>query len=221
MTNNLKYAIGGIIGTLLMFSGDMLFYFTMEPIGEFTEDILPLMGTIPSWRLTLGAFLGPVAGFLYSVGYYHVYLNIKESVSKWSKVFFSCLVLSIFFGSVFHAYFAPLGFSAQYPDLPLSDQIMVPATWIYGAFLILFLISFIPLGILMLLNKTPYPRWYIIFNPVLMYIVFHVFDYLPQPLKIILAGGKSNLVMLIFFVSSYLFIRRLNKSLKTAGESID
>ncbi|WP_373731364.1 DUF6796 family protein, partial [Bacteroides heparinolyticus] len=51
----------GVAGSLLMYIGDMLLYFTAQPIPDLEKDLLPSMGTVPLERLVAGGIIGPLA----------------------------------------------------------------------------------------------------------------------------------------------------------------
>ena len=61
----------GLAGSLVMFAGDMLLYFTP---GAYDMDgtlrpYAQIMRDLPERRVRLGGLLGPVAAFLYVVGF--------------------------------------------------------------------------------------------------------------------------------------------------------
>ena len=53
----------GITGSLLMYTGDMLLYFTTQPIPDREKDLLLSMGTVPLERLIAGGIIGPLAAW--------------------------------------------------------------------------------------------------------------------------------------------------------------
>ncbi len=71
------YLVVGFIGALLMFCGDMLLYYDPNDFnykaGDNSETkinaIIEVMGKVSPKRLYAGGFIGPVAAFLYCVGF--------------------------------------------------------------------------------------------------------------------------------------------------------
>lgn len=61
----------GLLGSILMFAGDMLLYFTP---GAYDMDgtlrpYMRIMRDVPAGRVRIGGALGPVAAFLYVLGF--------------------------------------------------------------------------------------------------------------------------------------------------------
>lgn len=76
----------GLVGSLLMYAGDMLLYFTTQPLPDLEKDLLPSMGAVPLERLVAGGLAGPLAAVLYIIGFYHLFLRIKETRKKNSRL---------------------------------------------------------------------------------------------------------------------------------------
>ena len=73
--------IVGLLGATLMFCGDMMLYYDkndFEQSGSL-EPIVAIMKTLPRKRVMLGGWIGPVAAFLYCIGFYHIVLIAEES----------------------------------------------------------------------------------------------------------------------------------------------
>ena len=76
----------GFAGALLMFAGDMLLYYTPEDFSysakssseEKINAIIDVMKVLPARRVMVGGMIGPVAAFLYCVGFYHIALMTNE-----------------------------------------------------------------------------------------------------------------------------------------------
>jgi len=61
-------SLSGIIGSLLMFTGDMLLYF--ESVSGLEYDSITRMSTVPVERLIAGELLEPIAAVFSSIGAY-------------------------------------------------------------------------------------------------------------------------------------------------------
>ena len=75
----------GLVGSLVMFAGDMLLYFTP---GSYDMDgtLRPyarIMRDLPEGRVRAGGVLGPVAAFLYVVGFAGCRCSQKATSPGW------------------------------------------------------------------------------------------------------------------------------------------
>lgn len=192
----------GILGAILMYVGDMLLYYTNEPIANFEDEILPIMSKVSFTRLTLGGLLGPLCASMYLVGYYQIFLAIKPNHKKMAMIVFALLGVAIFFGGTFHAHFASMGFASHFNHSAILDEIQAYAITTYFVMLLLNLIGFVLLAYLILFKKTPYPKWIVLCTPLVLIWFSNVVQLLPQPFKMIIAGGWSNITAIIFFATS-------------------
>lgn len=201
---NKKIIITGIVGILastLMYTGDMLLYFTPHAVKDFQTEIIQIMATMPSERLIAGGLLGPASAFLYTIGFYHIYLLIKANNKKIAKLILVLLCFGIFYGGAFHTHFPILGFIAKYNSNPIQPVEKFAILNLFFTFLPS-LIAYALLGYLIIAKKTPYPRWLVLFSPIVLYWLSAVIKKLPQPLMMLTAGGWSNLIFIIFFTIS-------------------
>ncbi|WP_373801629.1 DUF6796 family protein, partial [Bacteroides heparinolyticus] len=99
----------GVAGSLLMYIGDMLLYFTTQPIPDLEKDLLPSMGTVPLERLIAGGIIGPLAAVLYIIGFYHLFLRVKKERRKTACWMLASLSVSIIVGGAYHAFFPAFG----------------------------------------------------------------------------------------------------------------
>ncbi len=201
MQMNKKIILTGIIGIIassLMYTGDMLLYFTTSPIQNFEAEIVQIMANIPQERLIIGGLLGPISAFLYIIGFYHIYLLIKLN-NKIAKVFFGLLCLGIIYGGAFHTHFTLLGLISEFNNAELL-QVAEEYT-ILNLYFMFFpsLIAYSLLAYLIITKRTFYPRWVVLFSPIILFWLSGVMQHLPQPLMILIAGGWSNMIFIIFF----------------------
>lgn len=76
------YLIIGLFGAILMFIGDMILYYSKN---DYVSDgtLAPIIDIMKEKRrisLYVGGMIGPVASFVYCVGYYHLILVMNEQV---------------------------------------------------------------------------------------------------------------------------------------------
>lgn len=206
------FGVLGICGTALMLCGDMLLYFTAEPLDALGTRLFDVMGTIDWARLTAGGLLGPLGAVLYMFGYFQIYLTVKEEHKRTAAVVFVLLSVGIVVGGAYHAGFAHVGMMVSAGQQELATRIfvadMVPYYWIVmGTRAVAYLL----LAYLIVRNMTWYPRWAVLFLPIIWVFFKDLPLVLPQPLMIVIAGGWYNLIEMLFFTVTVLSARRTRR----------
>lgn len=209
MRNQIKITgVIGIIAAILMFLGDMFLYFTTENISNFEEEIIAILGEVSNVRLLIGGLLGPLASFLFIIGFYQIYLAIKPAYTKIAKLLLALLSLGIIYGGAFHSHFTHLGimsFANNTEALKLAENYSV-LTFYFMFFPSL--IAYIILAYLILAKKTYYPKWVVLVSPIILFWFSEVVQLLPQPYLIVIAGGWSNIIFILFFsVSTFVLLK--------------
>ncbi|MBO4591058.1 MAG: hypothetical protein J5684_00655, partial [Eubacterium sp.] len=114
----------GLVGAILMFCGDMTLYYDQN---DFVHDgtinpIINIMKKLPPKRVMIGGWIGPVAAFLYCIGFYHIVFITDPSMHKVAFAAFLLCCLGIIAGGAYHshcAYLGLLGRSEQRKDLDI------------------------------------------------------------------------------------------------------
>lgn len=200
------YSLSGVLGSLLMFTGDMLLYYEAVSGSEYNS--VAVMGTMPVERLIAGGLLGPFASVFSIIGTYICYL-IFRSVNKIlaKTLFVSFAILFVVAGS-YHAVFANYGFIGRLPESLQSQQLLLLRAYqeaLYNAILIFATIWTIILFYLVVFKKSLYPKWMLIFTPTLLILSGQFLkDYIPYPLGAVIYGGWINLCFMLFFIICFL-----------------
>ena len=196
--------IFGAIGGLILFAGDLLFYF--DPI---SNNLKLNMSQSSDLRLILSAITALFATWFYMLGAAHIYYAFqKSSMLVRNIVVMSFLAIFTAYGVVHGAYVA-IATSARIAsenqlDLLTTTDLAVHINkilryFIYPVFALLtyFFISEV------WKRKTRYPRWVILFFPALPFI-FHGFlkANLSGMYWIMFVGGFFNLIIVLFFIAS-------------------
>ncbi|SCX12874.1 hypothetical protein SAMN02910339_01806 [Lachnospiraceae bacterium YSD2013] len=192
----------GLAGALLMFAGDMTLYYDKN---DFKHDgtlnpIINIMRKLPPKRVMIGGWIGPVAAFLYCIGFYHMVLIADEPLYKIAFAAFLLSCMGIIAGGAYHshcAYLGLLGADEQRKDLDIVTAYFqkLPLILYLGEGLgLLALIVFIVIG------KTVFPRWMAILSPGVLYLLKPLSRKLPKGLHMILCGGFSNVVFIVYYV---------------------
>lgn len=208
----LAILIVGQIGALMMFTGDQLLYLSKKSVGKESGNtvdskmdyVADVMKDLPQKRYCAGGLIGPVAAFVYCIGFYHLLLIVEPSVqSAWKIValvafLFNCF--GIICGGAFHSHFPYLGLFGN-PDKKAERDIIVN----YFKKLMLFTyvgegIGFILMIVMIACGKTIFPRWCAVVTPGVLMLFKPVVLKLPGLTGKVISGGWSNLISVIYYV---------------------
>ena len=196
----------GILGSLVLFSGDMLFYYN----GNET-DLLANMGKVSSQRIMLSGVSALLGTWLYVAGageIYYAFLPEKAKI-RWT-VFLSFVMIMIAYG-IIHAAYVAIATSAQNATLlgaPLQEtsQLAIDVNQLLRTIVYLpFAVFTLGFTISVWKKRTKYPRWVLIFSPILPFLLQGVLvGNLSGKAKTIFGGGFFNLILLFFFLGTTL-----------------
>ncbi|MBI3850165.1 MAG: hypothetical protein HY298_07735 [Verrucomicrobia bacterium] len=159
-------------------------------------------------RLFMGGLLGPIAGCLCLLGFWHVRQNLVDRSPFLGRVVFFALGAAMVAVSVVHALVVPLALAIRYSAAHGGTaQDLIEALHNYygltydlakgpaylGAILLL---------ILVLSGKSSYPRWTALANFGLLLLLAPVADRVPAPLGAALFNGFESLTLVLFFLVS-------------------
>ncbi len=192
----------GLAGALLMFCGDMLLYYDKN---DFEHDgtldpIRNIMKKLPVGRVMLGGYIGPIAAFLYCIGFYHIVLITDPS---WKTVGFCAFLFScmgIIAGGTYHSHCAYLGFlgsDEQKKDLDIALKYFqkFPIILYAGEGLGLLVLAF-----LIIFGKTVLPGWMALFTPGMLFLLRPVTKRLPKGIHMIISGGFTNIIFIVYYM---------------------
>jgi hypothetical protein len=210
LQNRRLAGLTGLLGTLLFFCGDMLFYGHVGSGAGFHEGMQRVVREASLTRLFIGGLLGPIAACFCIIGLWHVHQNITPRSPLLGRLTFYCFATMMVAGSAVHALWVPRGLVSKYevalntcaPDLFAAlrgywevayNLAAVPAY--IGAVLLLFVVVF---------RRSIYPRWTALANFGLLSLLAPVAARTPAPIGAILVGGFTNLSIAVFFLVSVL-----------------
>jgi uncharacterized protein DUF6796 len=210
LRNRRLCGIAGLLGALLFFGGDMLFYGHAVPGATFHEGMQQVVREASLARLFTGGLLGPVAACFCIIGFWHVGQNITPRSPLLGQLTFYSLAAMMVAGSAVHALWVPRGLAFKYeaalsrcvPDLFTAlcrywevayNLAAVPAY--FGAVLLLVVVVF---------RWSIYPRWTALANFGLLSLLAPAAARMPGPFGAILVGGFTNLSIAFFFLVSVL-----------------
>jgi len=196
--------IFGILGGLTLFAGDMLFYY--DPINT---NLRENMGNASDFRIITSSLTALIATWFYMLGLVQVYYALKPT-----KPFVRNIIL-ISFGAILTAYgvihgaYVAIATSAKLAiqnNLDINEAVFLATEAnnilrlfiypIFGLLSILFIIQVWKI-------KTLYPRWIILFFPLIPFLIQGLIcKSLSGDIWIIICGGYLNLILVVFFTAS-------------------
>ncbi|PHS68319.1 MAG: hypothetical protein COB12_00250 [Flavobacterium sp.] len=196
--------IAGILGGLILFAGDMLFYYQSG-----STDLLMNMATASNERIALSGVSALVASWLYLLGLGQVYYAFKPaSVRVRTIVIISFAGILTAYGVV-HAEYVAIAVTAK---LAIQNQLDITtatelATYINDLLRLFVYPLFAVLSFVFISQvwkrKTLYPRWMLFFFPLLPFLLQGVFvKALSGDAWTIIIGGFLNLILVLFFTAS-------------------
>ena len=196
----------GFLGSLLMFAGDMLLYFTP---GAYDMDgtlrpYMRIMRDVPAGRVRAGGALGPVAAFLYVLGFAGLALTARGEL-VWLAA--ALLAFALICGGAYHAQYVYLSVIAKAGREELYDEVADNIMFVMRFATVPMYLGFVVLGVAIVLGQTVFPAWFVVLTPLVTSFLGLAWMRVPQPARCVLFGGWSNLVFTIMFAAMVLALR--------------
>ena len=200
--------IFGILGGITLLTGDMLFYYDPTNTNLFEN-----MGNASDSRIIYSTITALLASWFYILGVIHVYQAFKPTKPLIKNTVLICFAAITISYGVVHGAFVAIATSSKLAienNLNLNEAVLLASE----ANNILRLIVYPIFGLLSILfiiqvwkKNTLYPRWIILFFPL---IPFLIQDFICKNLSgniwIIVCGGYLNHILIIFFTASTIAI---------------
>ena len=193
----------GLLGSVLMFAGDMLLYFTP---GAYDMDgtlkpYMRIMRDVPSGRVRVGGALGPVAAFFYVPGFAGLTLTARGEIDWLVWLAAALLALALICGGAYHAQYVYLSVIAKAEREELYDEVADNIMFVMRFATVPMYLGFVVLGVAIVLGQTVFPTWFVVLTPLVTSFLGLVWMRVPQPARCVLFGGWSNLVFTIMFAA--------------------
>ena len=198
----------GLLGSLLMFAGDMLLYFTP---GAYDMDgtlrpYMRIMRDVPAGRVRLGGVLGPVSAFFYVLGFAGLVLVARGDLSWLVWLAAALLALALICGGAYHAQYVYLSVIAKAGREELYDEVADNIMFVMRFATVPMYLGFVVLGVAIALGQTVYPARFVVLTPLVTSFLGLAWMRVPQPARCVLFGGWSNLVFTIMFAAMLAFV---------------
>ncbi len=196
--------LSGILGGLILFAGDMLFYYDSA-----STNLKLNMANASDFRIMASGISALVASWLYMLGIGQVYYAFKPTSTKIRNTVVVCFAgILIAYGIVHGAYLAiatTAKLAGQYQlDIETATALasrtnQILRLLVYPIFVVL---SYLFISQVWK-RKTLYPRLIILFFPLVPFLFKGlVSKTLSGSIWIVVAGGYLNLIMVVFFLAS-------------------
>jgi len=197
--------IAGILGALIMGTGDLLYHHIPDSRLSLSER----MSSLPQDRLVKAGALGLIGSWLYCLSAFHLYyVFLPVGIDFALAISCSFAMVAIAYG-VGHASYYAIGSSAK---VARENNLDIEAAGKMGEALFsrIVLITYIPVAIAMLLmlygivsGRSAYPIWMAVFLPIVPYLLrVPVLKILRGKARELVRDSYDNFVLLIFFLMS-------------------
>ena len=193
----------GLFGSILMFAGDMLLYFTpgVYDMDGTLKPYLHIMRDIPAARVRVGGALGPVAAFLYVLGFLALPLMARGDLAWLVWLAAALLTFALICGGAYHAQYVYLSVIARAGREELYDEVAGNIMFVMRFATVPMYLGFVVLAAAVVLGQTVFPAWLVVLTPLVTSFLGLVWMRVPQPARCVLFGGWSNLVFTIMFAA--------------------
>ncbi len=200
----------GILGGIVLFAGDMLFYYD-----SVSANLIENMAKASDFRIVASGITALIATWLYLAGLIQIYFALRPVKSLCRNLILACFTAIFTAYGIVHGAYVAIATSAKLAvihnlELKQSVDLAIQANQtlrfvVYPIFALLsvFFITQI------LKKKTLYPRWIVFFYPLLPFLgQFVICQHLKGSVKLIICGGYLNLLLIVFFTASTIALWR-------------
>ena len=161
--------------------------------------IIDIMKKLPPKRVMLGGLIGPVAAFLYCIGFYHIVLITDEAFHNAAFAAFLLSCFGIIAGGAYHSHCAYLGLLGADEH---RDGLDIAMKYFQKLALILYAgegLGLLILIVLIALGKTVFPQWMALISPGVLFLLKPLSRKLPKGLHMVICGGYTNFIFIVYY----------------------
>jgi len=196
--------IFGVLGGLILFAGDMLFYYDAS-----STDLLQNMSKVSDLRIILSGITALLGTWLYLLGLFSVYYAFKPATSIMRNIVIISFASILVAYGVIHGAYVGIATTAKLSlqnnlDITMATALvketnLILRLFVYPSFAVLSFVFIFQVW----KQKTLYPRWIIFFFPLIPFLFQGLFSkFLTGSIRIIIVGGFLNIILIIFFTAS-------------------
>lgn len=194
----------GILGGLILFSGDMLLYFDSS-----STNLKLNMANVSDFRIIASGITALFASWFYMLGLVQVYYAFKPSSQIIRNTVVACFASIVIAYGIIHGAYIAIATTAKLSiqnnlDIEMATSLASKANQILRLFIYPFFALLSYLFIRQVWKrKTLYPRWIIFFFPLIPFIFQGLISkVLSGSFWIVIIGGFLNLILVVFFTAS-------------------
>jgi hypothetical protein len=200
-------AAAGLLGALLMFTGDMFLYGHLGSGADFSSRYKTVIAGASTLRLYVAGALGPVAAIFYLIGARHLSLRLEPAKPLLRVVTSFAFVATFVVAGAVHAVWATYALVMRGVSHGHASPELQTVVWDYLQLLfrmaeVVGYPAALLLFLLVLMRQTTYPRWSAVLNPGVAMLAAPLFRFLPSPIGAPVVGGLFNLAFVVFFSMS-------------------
>ncbi len=196
--------IFGILGGLILFAGDMLFYYDPN-----STDFLQNMSKVSDLRIMISGLTALFATWFYMLGLIQVHFAFKPATTiSRNIVIISFASILIAYG-VIHGSYTAIATTAKLSlqnslDIKVATALAIKSNellrlFVYPSFALLSFVFIFQVW----KQKTFYPKWIIMFFPLIPFLFQGLLNkFLTGNIRTIIVGGFLNIILIIFFTAS-------------------
>lgn len=198
----------GLLGSFLMFLGDMTLYYDPQDYDsrDTINSIIGIMKKVPIKRLYLGGILGPLCAFIYCIGFYHIVLACQDNHVTLGWIVFLVNILGMVLGGAYHIQCAYLGLLSRHQSQGAMDEFLKFLKFQAKISFGIMAVGNLGLTLMVLLGLTIFPRWQVLLTPLVLLVLTPLAGKLPKGLHMIIRGGWLNLIYFIYYLSLLVYL---------------
>ena len=220
----IRWYILGAIGAVLMAAGDWLL--SCVPLQKTDTGLFNracyLSGSYGLWRPVLTVGLGAIGGFLYYFVVKALNADIDEKYRKARTIQFLCGIFTVAIALTIHTWVATMAWFTTYlgPRIGVEAALaavtayqddMLPAILpMYVPMVLVFGIHFV----MLLVGKTRYPRWMLVFYPVTWNLLLVAVPDIAQAMQVptatwmsVMSQSSTNTAIVLWFIAAAVYER--------------
>ena len=220
----LRGYIHGAIGAVMMSAGDWLL--SCVPLQEADTGMFDrayyLSGAYGLWRSVLTVGLGAVGGFLYYFVVKALNADIDAKYRKTKSVQYLCGIFTVAVALTIHTWVATMAWFTTYLGPRIGAEVAITAVTAYQddmlpAILPLYVPMLLFFGIhfvMLLVGKTRYPRWMLVFHPVTWNLLLVAVPDIAQAMQVptatwmsVMSQSSTNTAIVIWCIAAAVYER--------------
>ena len=219
-----RWCVLGAIGAVLMAAGDWLLGcvpLQQTDTGLFNRACY-LSGSYELWRPVLTVGLGAIGGFLYYFVVKALNADIDEKYRKTKTIQFLCGIFTVAIALTIHTWVATMAWFATYLGPLIGTETALAAVTAYQdemlpAILPMYVPMILAFGIhfvMLLVGKTRYPRWMLVFHPVTWNLLLVAVPDIAQAMQVptatwmsVMSQSSTNTAIVIWCIAAAVYAR--------------